>query len=126
MKHKAETREAGRRSDKSSVARLRLTPGQLRVLEGLEKGRRRAIERAKLRAAFNAKRVMAEAIKDLNAGNPKRGRAKRIAVDLPPDPFDGRGRRLTERAVNKILARLSVVPIRSAQNSTNYKEVGPW
>ncbi len=104
------------RRPKLEVARLKLTPGQQRALEGLERGRRKAIELAKLRAAFNAKRVMDEAIKDLDAGYPRRGRAKRITHVLPPDPFDRLRRKLTERSVQRILDRLSVCPIASVQN----------
>lgn len=96
------------------VTHINVTPGQLRALEGLDNGRRLAIKLAKERAADNAKLVMDAALKDLDAGEPARGRAKRIALDLPPDRS---GKRLTERSVKRILDRLSVCPIAQAQNS---------
>lgn len=103
-------------SDKmgSQLACLNLTEGQLRVIQGLEKGRQQAIDQAKARGAVNVKQVMAAAIKDLDEGHPARGRAKRIALSLPPDRS---GRRLTERSVKRILDRLSVCPISQVQNS---------
>lgn len=100
-----ETNTRGGSVKSSDLTRLNLTQGQLRALEGLTRGRQRAIELAKERAAKNAVEVMKEAIKDLDAGNPTRGRAKRIALGLPP------GKCLTERSVKRILDRLSVCPI---------------
>lgn len=97
-----------------SVTRINVTPGQVRALEGLAKGRQRAIEVAKVRAAQHATEVMSAALKDLDDGYPARGRAKRIALGLPPDRW---GKRLTERSVKRILDRLSVCPIAQAQNS---------
>lgn len=98
---------------RNALTRVNVTPGQLRVLEGLAKGRQLAIGLAKFRAALNAKLVMDAALKDLDAGEPARGRAKRIVKGLPPDPS---GRSLTERSVKRILDKLSVCPIASAQN----------
>lgn len=98
-----------------SLRRVNLTVGQQRALEGLDRGRRNAIRRAKLIGALNAQRVMDQALKDLKAGGPERGRAKRIAIDL--------GGKLTERSVLRILDRLSVCPIASVHNGENLKEV---
>ena len=98
-----------------SLSRVNLTVGQQRALEGLERGRRNAIIEARTTGAVNAIRVMEKALIDLNAGGPTRGRAKRIAIDL-----DGE---LTERAVLRILDRLSVCPIASVHNGENLKEV---
>lgn len=98
------------------LARVNLLPGEARVLAGLAKGRRQAIEQAKLRGAVNAKLVMQASLKDLAEGNPARGRAKRIAHALPPDRFDRLGRQLTERSVKRILDKLLVCPIQVAQN----------
>lgn len=97
----------------NQLVRLNLTEGQLRAIQGLEKGRHLAIELAKISAAKNARLVMDAALKDLDAGEPARGRAKRIALGLPPDSS---GRSLTERSVKRILDKLSVCPIASAQN----------
>ncbi|MDR4467539.1 MAG: hypothetical protein MRJ68_04455 [Nitrospira sp.] len=97
-----------------SVTGIRLTSGQVRVLAGLDRGRRQAIAAKKLQAARNADRVMRAAIEDLEAGEGRRGRAKRIALSLEPD--DQTGQRLTERSVLRILARLSVCPIAFGQN----------
>lgn len=98
----------------NGISRINVTPGQLRVLEGLAKGRQLAIENAKISAAKNAKRVMDEALKDLDAGEPARGRAKRIALALAEDGCDVC---LTERSVKRILDKLSVCPIASVQNA---------
>jgi len=98
-----------------SLRRVSLTVGQQRALEGLERGRRNAILKATTTGAVNAIRVMDFAVKDLNAGGPTRGRAKRIAIDLKGD--------LTERAVLRILDRLSVCLIASVHNGKNLKEV---
>lgn len=103
-----------RDSDQSSVARLGITPGQLRAIEGLELGRRKAIEQAKLRAAKNAALVMNLAMIDLDAGRPVRGRAGRIARKL-----EGL---LTERSVKRILVKFSVCPIQAVQNEPQNKE----
>lgn len=65
------------------------------------------------------------ALKDLAAGGPARGRAKRVAIDL-----DALGVKLTqrstrttisslERSVKRILDKLSVCPIASVQDGTN-------
>ena len=54
--------------DTSSVARLRLTPGQLRAIEGLERGRRKGAEQNKLSGAKNAALVMNLAMIDLDSG----------------------------------------------------------
>ncbi|MDC8451062.1 MAG: hypothetical protein LV473_22325 [Nitrospira sp.] len=97
-----------------SLIGIRLTPGQVRVLEGLDKGRRQAIEAEKRAAAINAALVMEAALTDLSAGGAKRGRAKRIALSL--GPYDREGRRLTERSVLRILDKLSVCPIALGQN----------
>lgn len=96
------------------MTKLHLTVGQVRALEGLAKGRRRAIEQAKARAAENVMLVMKWALQDLEAGEPARGRAKRIALDLPPDR-SGKPR-LTERHVKRILDTLSACPIGLGQN----------
>lgn len=100
---------------RSTLTRVNVTPGQLRVLEGLAKGRQLAIEQAKARAAENALLVLKAAIKDVDAGEPARGRAKRIALDLPPDRSGKE--RLTERSVKRILDKLSVCPIAHRQNA---------
>ncbi len=99
---------------RGALTRVNMTPGQLRVLEGLAKGRQLAIEQAKARAAENARLVMRAAIRDLDAGEPARGRAKRIALVLEPD-VSGK-QRLTERSVKRILDRLSVCPISQWHN----------
>ena len=98
-----------------SLRRVNLTVGQQKALEGLDRGRRNAIRTAKLYGALNAQLVMDQALKDLKAGGPARGRAKRIAIDL--------GGKLTERSVLRILDRLSVCPIASVHNGENLKEV---
>lgn len=99
----------------ASIRRVNLTVGQQKALEGLDRGRRLAIRNAKLIGAMNAKRVMDLALKDLAAGGPPRGRAKRIAIDI--------GGKLTERSVLRILDRLSVCPIASVHNGENSQEV---
>ena len=99
----------------SSIRRVKLTVGQQKVLEGLERGRRNAIREARNTGAVHASLVMTLAMKDLNAGGPTRGRAKRIAIDL--------GGKLTERSVLRILDRLSVCPIASVHNGENLQEV---
>ena len=96
-----------------SLRRVSMTAGQVRALEGLERGRLIAIRKAKTTGAANAIRVMEKAMRDLNAGGPTRGRAKRISIDL--------GGELTERAVLRILDRLSVCPIASVHNRENLK-----
>lgn len=93
---------------KPKVARLNLTPGQLRVIEGLERGRRNAIKQAKDEAAKKAALVMNLALIDRNKGRPVRGRAGRISRQL--------GKMLAERSVRRILAKFSVCPIASVQN----------
>lgn len=93
---------------KLDVTRVKLTPGQQRALEGLERGRKHAIEQAKVEAAKNAALVMNLALIDLNKGRPARGRAGRISRKL--------GKMLAERSVRRILAKLSVCPIASVQN----------
>ena len=98
-----------------SLRRGKLTVGQQRTLEGLDRGRRNAIKKAKLDGALNAQMVMDQALKDLKAGGPARGRAKRIAIDL--------GGKLKERSVLRILDRLSVCPIASVHNGENLQEV---
>lgn len=82
-----------------SLKHVNLTVGQRKVLEGLEKGRRNAAERSKEIGAQNAVVVIMFANRDIEAGYPARGRAKRIAIDL--------GGKLTERSVKRILDRLS-------------------
>lgn len=103
-----------------SVTGIRLTSGQVRVLDGLDRGRRQAIEAKKRAAAIHAALVMEAALTDLAAGGGKRGRAKRIALSL--GPYNREGCRLTERSVLRILAKLSVCPIASRQNEHNRED----
>ena len=98
-----------------SLRRVNLTVGQQRALEGLDRGRLNAIRKARTTGAENAMKVMNFALKDLSAGAPARGRAKRIAIDL--------GGELTERSVKRILDRLLVCPIASVHNGENLQEV---
>lgn len=69
-----------------------------RVLDSLERGRALAINRARKLAAPNELAVRRLLDLDILAGNPHRGRAKRIAAALGY---------LTERGVRNILERLS-------------------
>lgn len=106
---------------------VKLTLGQQKVLEGLDRGRRRAISSAKLIGARNASRVMDLALKDLAAGGPARGRAKRIAIDLETLGVKLSARPSSiaskQRSVKRILDRLSVCPIASVHNGENLQEV---
>ena len=72
-----------------------------KVLAGLFKGRQRAIEQAKERAAFHVAKVVIHANADVAARKPERGRAGRISRRL--------GGMLSERQVKRILDRLSSV-----------------
>ncbi|NOS81309.1 MAG: hypothetical protein HOP32_06990 [Nitrospira sp.] len=111
-----------------SLARVRLSIGQQKVLEGLERGRRLAIQNAKIQAALNAQWVMDLALKDLAAGGPARGRAKRVAIDLVAlgvkltQRSDHTSEESMVRSVRRILDTLSVSPIASAQNGQNFME----
>lgn len=98
-----------------AISRINLTPGQQKVIQGMDRGRAIAIRNAKIVGAVNSGLVMNLALKDLNAGGSRRGRAKRIAIDL--------GGKLTERSVLRILAGLSVCPIPSAHTRETFKEV---
>lgn len=72
-----------------------------KVLEGLDKGRQRAIAQSKERAAFHVAKVVIHSNADFASGKPERGRAGRIARKL--------GGMLSERQVKRILDRLSSV-----------------
>ena len=103
-------KKASSNSRSARLPSIALTAGQLRAIEGLARGRQLAIKRAKERRAINAKKIMKEAIKDLEAGEPARGRAKRIHLNLPLNDL---GKPImTERSVKRILDTLSVCPIR--------------
>lgn len=86
-----------------------------KVLDGLEKGRWLAIERAQQIGAANALQVMALATIDAQAGRSTRGRAGRIARKL--------GGLLKERSIRKILVRLSSRADSIGHTGGNLKEV---
>lgn len=71
----------------------------LAVLAGLAKGRQRAIQQAKARAAHHLAVILPLALADRAKGRPERGRAGRIARQL--------GGALSERHVKRILDTLS-------------------
>lgn len=73
-----------------------------KVLSGFAKGRQRAIEVSKARAALNASVVAILANQDRDAGRPRRGLAGRIARKMK---WEGKGT-LSERHVKRILDTL--------------------
>lgn len=86
-----------------------------KVIEGLEKGHQRAVERAKQIGAANALQVMTLAMIDAQAGHSIRGRSARIAKKL--------GGLLKERSVRKILVRLYSRADSLGHNQQNFNEV---
>ena len=83
-----------------------------KVLDGLDKGRQRAITQAKERAAFHVAKVVIHANVDVAAGKPERGRAGRISRKLSGI--------LSERQVKRILDRLSCMSDSAEQNGRNF------
>jgi hypothetical protein len=103
------------RNERADALELKaLSVGRV-VLASLERGRARAIERAKQIGAANSMKVIALATLDAEAGRSPRGRAGRIARKL--------GGLLKERSVRKILARLSSRTDSLGHTVRNFKEV---
>ena len=83
-----------------------------RVLEGFERGRRKAIEQAKQRSRRHTAIIVPLVNADIEAGRSARGRPGRIARRL--------GGALSEAQVRRIMYRLL-----SVQNSLNHNEENP-
>lgn len=79
-----------------------LLEGLHRGREGLERGRAKAIERARKRGLQSQRLIIDLAAVDVRAGKPERGRAGRIARKLD--------RLLSESQIRKILRTLSSAP----------------
>lgn len=82
-----------------------------KVLAALDAGRRKAIRKAKSRAAALAVRIVDLAHADMLAGRPDRGRAKRIALTV------GVSERHARRILDGFFSVSDSVPDTDAENS---------